>query len=191
MKSYDYREFQQVKEELRSVESLLIVSERANVALRDRIAELESHLEARLHRDGDWCEICKAPQWVLPNGEHDCLTHGELRGRIIELETTCSNLEVNLQSVEGALREVLLQNYPMREDNEKRCRSCSRVDNHTPWCPIPQVEVALKSAFARCTAIGKGHLTGAYRGECPACLTGAKGKNNEITETSSQTNTDS
>ena len=29
-------------------------------------------LAARLAKQGDWCDICNAPQYVLPDGSHSC-----------------------------------------------------------------------------------------------------------------------
>ena len=28
--------------------------------------------ELKRWRTGEWCTLCKAPQWILPDGTHDC-----------------------------------------------------------------------------------------------------------------------
>lgn len=49
-----------------------------------------------------WCYVCEAPQWVLPDGSHDCASFEELRSRIADLEDTIKTIlepAVNEQDV--------------------------------------------------------------------------------------------
>ena len=66
-------------------------------------------IAARLAKQGDWCDICDAPQYVLPDGSHSCDHAPVTQARIVIFAADNARLTARLALAEAYI-EALEQN---------------------------------------------------------------------------------
>jgi len=62
----------------------------------------------------DLCDICNAPQWVMPNGEHRCMTLEQLQNQYEQDTEALNQLHKYIQGLEEKVDYYSVENESLR-----------------------------------------------------------------------------